>query len=56
MILIYKNPTPNIKALHNLQLQIFPSHNFERLWNSDRVLQSNWHMSESHKSDFLQVG
>ena len=39
MILIYKNPTPNLKTLHNLQLQIFPSHDFKRLLNSDRVLE-----------------
>ena len=39
MMLIYKNPTPNIKTLHNLQLQIFPSHNVKRLLNSDRVLE-----------------
>ena len=39
MMLIYKNPTPSIKTLHNLQLQIFPSHDIKRLLTSDRVLE-----------------
>ena len=30
---------PNIKTLHNLQLQIFPSHDIKYLLNSDKVLE-----------------
>ena len=39
MMLIYKNPKPNIKTLHNLQLQIFPPHDIKCLLNSDRELE-----------------
>ena len=37
MILIYKNPTPNLKTLHNLQLQIFPSHDVKRILILHRI-------------------